>query len=52
MPSPDMVRNDNGSWYCWDCKKIIILFDCDEHDCEVTGTSSKIHTCTDECFED
>lgn len=37
---PNMTRNDNGSWYCEDCRKIVILFDDDEHDCQVTGTST------------
>lgn len=28
-----LTRNDNGSFYCWDCKKIVILFDNDYHTC-------------------
>jgi len=26
-----MTRNDNGTWYCYDCKYIVILFDDDTH---------------------
>lgn len=40
---PRMDRNPNGSWYCWDCHQLVILFDDDEHDCEATGTSSQFH---------
>lgn len=40
---PRMDHNANGSWFCNDCKKIVILFDDNEHDCEVTQTSSAIH---------
>lgn len=31
---PRMERNANGSWYCNDCKCIVILFDNDKHYCE------------------
>jgi len=30
---PDMTRNANGSWYCNDCKCLVILFDDDTHSC-------------------
>lgn len=28
-----MTRNANGSWYCDDCRSIVILFDDDTHTC-------------------
>lgn len=30
---PRMTHNDNGSWYCHDCRKIVVLFDDDAHMC-------------------
>lgn len=44
---PRMDRNDNGSWYCNDCHKVVILFDDDEHDCDVTQTSSAVHAASE-----
>ncbi|MCP4221894.1 MAG: hypothetical protein GY773_00945 [Actinomycetia bacterium] len=29
---PRLHHNDNGSWYCWNCRRIVILFDDDTHD--------------------
>lgn len=40
---PRMDHNDNGSWFCNDCRHVVILFDDDEHFCEVTQTSSHVH---------
>jgi len=40
---PRMKQNSNGSWYCHDCDFLVILFDSDEHDCDVTGTSSNVN---------
>jgi hypothetical protein len=43
LEPPRMKRNDNGSWYCWSCEKLVILFDDDEHYCEATGTRTHFH---------
>lgn len=48
---PRLTHNANGSYFCEDCHKVVILFDCDEHDCEATGTSTTFHEncdCEDE----
>ncbi len=28
-----MEQNANGTWFCYDCWCIVLLFDDDEHDC-------------------
>ncbi len=46
---PTMRRNERGSgWTCLDCGFLIMLFDDDEHDCDVTGTSSNVNPQTDD----
>lgn len=44
---PRMRRNHNG-WHCLDCGFQVILFDDDEHDCDVTGTTSNVNPPTDD----
>lgn len=44
---PRMTRNRNGGWTCQDCGFLVILFDDDEHDCDVTGTSSNVNPAND-----
>lgn len=47
-PTLPLDRPPNVSWigglHCLDCRKLLILFDDDEHFCEATGTSTTFHT--------
>lgn len=42
--TPNMERNANGSWYCSNCRRIVILFDEDEHACEQATKTNIIGT--------
>ncbi len=44
---PRMERRRDG-WHCLDCGFQVILFDDDEHYCDVTGTSSNVNPPTDD----
>lgn len=50
LDRPPNTYNDGTGLQCWDCGLRLILFDNDEHFCEVTGTSTTFHeNCEREC---
>lgn len=43
LDRPPRMEHDRHGWHCLDCGFLVLLFDDDEHYCDVTGTTSNVN---------